>query len=140
MGFLVYDAEREDPYKVFTAEELSKNVYDTINYYKKRVDTLQKQNTKLINNALEIAEEQLKKENEQLRNRLKLCVVELANEKELKAYNNFVKEHEKCRNLAKINHGKAPYVIQYGVGVGTITQVRCPICNEMIDITDTGAW
>ena len=140
MGFLVYDAEREDPYTVFTAEELSKNVYNTINYYKKRVDTLQKENTKLLNNALKVAEEQLKKENEQLRNQLKLCVVELASEKELKAYNNFVKEHEKCRNLAKINYGKAPYVIQYGTGIGNITQVRCPICNEMIDITDTGAW
>lgn len=140
MGFLVYDTERRDPYTVFTAEELSKNVYDTINYYKKRVDTLQKENTKLLNNALNVAEEQLKKENEQLRNQLKLCVVELASEKELKAYNNFVKEHEKCRNLAKINYGKAPYVIQYGTGIGNITQVRCPICNEMIDITDTGVW
>lgn len=140
MGFHIYNTETQDFTEVCSPEELSKKVLDTLNYYKERAETLQKENTKLLNNALKIADNQLKQENKQLQERLKLCVVTLANDKELKAYNNFIKEHEKCRNLAKINYGKAPYVIQYGVGLGNVTQVRCPVCNEMVDITDIGAW
>lgn len=140
MGFLVYDTERGDPYKVFNAEELSKMIYDSVKYYQERINTLTKANEKLIDNALAHADAQLKKEIETLKERLSLCVTELASKKELDAYNAFVDEHQRCRSFSKHFQCQIPYVIQYGAGVGMISKVKCPICGEEKDITDTEAW
>ena len=140
MGFNIYDTETKDFTEIYTPAELSKKVLDTVTYYKDRADTLQKANTKLLEDALACADRQLKEENKILRKRLKLSIVELANEKELNAYDRFMADHMKCRMISKINGGKVPYVTQEGVGVGYITKVHCPICNMMEDITDTGAW
>lgn len=140
MGFSIYDTDTHDFTEIYTPTELSKKVLDTVDYYKRRADILQKENSKLLQNAVAYAENQLKEENKLLRKRLELSVVELANEHELKAYNKFMNEHLKCRMISKLNGGKVPYVTQEGVGVGYITKVHCPICNMMEDITDTGAW
>ena len=140
MGFHVYDTETKEFNEILTAEDLSKKVYDTLNFYQKRCETLTKANQELMNDALIRADAQLKKEIETLKERLSLCVTELASKKELDAYNAFVDEHQRCRSFSRHFQCQIPYVIQYGAGVGMISKVKCPICGEEKDITDTGAW
>lgn len=140
MGFHIYDTETKDFNEILTAEALSKKVYDTLSYYQKRCEMLAKANQELMDDALTRADTQLKREIETLKERLSLCVTELASKKELNAYNAFVDEHQRCRSFSKHFQCQIPYVIQYGAGVGMISKVRCPICGEERDITDTEVW
>lgn len=140
MGFHVYDTETKDFSEILTAEDLSKKVYDTLNFYQKRCETLTKANQELIDNALARADVQLKEEIETLKERLSLCVTELASKKELDAYHAFIDEHQRCRSFSKYFQCQIPYVIQRETGVGVLSKVKCPICGEEKDITDTEVW
>ena len=55
-------------------------------------------------------------------------------------YNKFVNEHLIEREEHKCNGGRAPYIIPNHTGIGTIFKVKCPICGEEKDITDSEAW
>ena len=140
MSFHLYDTDTKDFTEIYQAKELSKKVYDTVKFYQDRADNLIKANQVLIDNARTYVDEQLKKENDELKRRLSLCIVELASDKELAAYNAFSKKHQDCRSNAKTFLGMMPFVIQNNVGVGNISKVKCPICGDTEDITDTGVW
>lgn len=140
MGFHVYDTVTKDFNEILTAEVLSKKVYDTLNYYQKRCEMLTKANQELMDNALARADAQLKEEIKRLNERLGLCVTKLASKKELDAYNAFICEHQRCRSFSKYFQNQIPYVIQHETGVGVISKVKCPICGEERDITDTEVW
>ena len=140
MGFSVYDTDTSDFYEVLTAQELSDKVYKSINFYQERADKLAKENQELMDDALSRANDQLKQEITKLKERLKLCVVELGSEKELEAYNNFKQAHERCRSFSKYFQAQFPYIIQSSSGVGILSKAKCPICGEEKDITDTEVW
>lgn len=54
-------------------------------------------------------------------------------DKELKEYDDFVKEHyEKCRGNVRI--------IIEGTGIGDIVKCQCKQCEEIKDITDISHW
>ena len=140
MGVSVYDTDTSDFYEVLSAKELSDKVYKSINFYQERADKLAKVNKELMNDALSRANDQLKQENTRLKERLRLCIVELNSEKELEAYNAFEKEHERCRSFSKYFQTQLPYVIQSSSGIGMISRAKCPICGEEKDITDMEVW
>ena len=139
MGFYLYDAETKDFNEILSAKELSKKVYDTLNFYQERCEMLIKANQELMEEARARADAQLKQENERLRERLNLCVVELNSTKELEAYKAFIDEHKRCRSFSKYFQDLTPYIIQHRSQFGTINKAKCPICNEEKDITDMEA-
>lgn len=115
--------------------------------YIKYVDSLESQirdlqykNKVLLNSAREIAEKDLIEENNRLKDELKFSIGQFFSQRELDDYNAFCKNHIHDRTTSKVNGGKAPYVIQEGTGIGVITKVKCPICGEEKDITDTEVW
>ena len=128
------------PMEIYSAEELSKKVYDSIKYYQDNylriVDYTKKKKDEI---KAEILNE-YEKENKRLKSQLHLSIVSLASEAELEAYNQFVKKHEQCRLKYKIDGGKMPYVIQHGHGLGCCTTVYCQVCGASKDITDSSVW
>ena len=101
---------------------------------------LLKRNIQLRKNAAKLANEDLKKEIAELKERLKLSVVQLYSLKELEAYRDFCEEHEECTHKMKITSGKIPFVKQDYCGVGVSSTVECPVCHKTLDITDTSVW
>lgn len=121
-------------------QEIGKSIEDVIQYYKERADKFQQINLDLHKHAKEYVDNELKQENERLRARLALSYGEFASQKEKDKYLNFEHKHLHDRLTSKYNGGRAPYLIPTGVGFGTSLIVKCPICGEEQDITDTEAW
>ena len=72
----------------------------------------------------------LKKEIERLwNNSIYVCV---GNEKEM--YNEFKTKHYKSCGTSNTIIELTP------TGIGTAIKVKCPICGEEVDITDTNCW
>ena len=126
--------------RVYDEKELSEAVLDTIHYYKKENEMLQKENDELHRHALELANEELKDEIQSLQEQLALSYGQFASDKEQAAYLDFEDRHMHDRLTSKYNGGRGPYLIPTGTGIGTILHVKCPIFGEEEDITDTEAW
>ena len=140
MSFGVYDTDTQEFYEVSSAQELSKKVYDTINFYNNRCEELHKANQELHDQAEELVKKEYEKTIANLKERLRLSYGEFASQKEKDAYNQFVEEHMHDRATSKYNSGRAPYLIPTYTGLGPILKVVCPICGESEDITDMEAW
>ena len=140
MSFYSYDTASDRTAMVYSKEELSTAIIDTIEYYQNKLEVLHKTNQRLIDDAKAIVEEDYKKKIEALEERLRLSYGEFASQKELDAYNDFTNRHMHDRLASKYNGGRAPYLIPTAVGVGTHLKVVCPICGKFEDITDTEAW
>ena len=108
--------------------------------YERRIKELERENAKLLKNAVAVANAKLKDDLETCKNRLSLVYGEFDSEKEKKAWAKFYREHEKCRSTLKINAGRIPYVVEVGAGVGTLRKVVCPICGKEKEITDVSVW
>ena len=138
--FSVYETETGKLVNVCEPEELSKFVLETVKYYQEKADALQQMNERLKNDAAEVVLHEYERELGYLRNRLNLSYGEFASQKELNAYNQFIKDHMHDRETSKYNGGRAPYLIPTHTGIGTVLHVKCPICGAERDITDTEAW
>jgi hypothetical protein len=78
-------------------------------------------------------------ENAELREAAELTYGQFSYKEEMEAYEQFCKDHIKCR-LKKCNNGRLPYVKETGTGLGVIYEVYCPVCGEHKDITYTEGW
>lgn len=125
--------------KIYSAENLSKAVYDTLKYQEDCV----KKATDRANKTREEVEAEIKnewrEENERIKEKLRFSVASLYSQKEIDAYNAFDEEHMKCRQT-KATGGMAPYVIQNFHGIGCCTRVYCQVCGASKDITDDSIW
>ena len=65
-------------------------------------------------------------------------LTDLFDEVELKAYQEFCKEHKKCGRHSTIGGGVS--VIVTGTGLGYIFECRCNRCNKIKDITNSDNW
>lgn len=62
-------------------------------------------------------------------------------DKELAAERNFIDEHYKRHNChLNRNLGNTWIYTITQTGIGVVTNIKCPICGEEQDITDTEAW
>lgn len=138
--FNIYDTNSREFTEIYTSEELRDRVFNTIKYYEQRNEALYKTNQRLIDDAKAIVEENYKKDIEALKECLRLSYGQFVSQKELDAYNDFTNRHMHNRLTNKYNGGRAPYLIPTGTEIGTILHVKCPICGEEEDITDTEAW
>ena len=111
-----------------------------IEQYSEKIKRLEEENKVLLEDAKKVADEELRKENAELKKRLELSYGQFSSEKELKAFNAFVKKHTNCMTKHKGDGGKVPYVIPYGTGIGTCVTVVCPVCGEKKEITDSSVW
>ena len=125
---------------IYSADEIAAGVRNTIEYYQNKCDWLLEKNKELLEQAKEYIYNQLKEENKALKRRLALSYGEFASYKEKEAYEDFERRHMHNRETSKFNSGRAPYLIPIGTGIGTILHVKCPICGEEEDITDSEAW
>lgn len=101
---------------------------------------LLEENKKLKENANGVVIDELKREIASLKDKLHLSYGQFESEKELKAFQDFEKEHMHDRKTSKAHGGMSPYIIATGTGVGTIFKAVCPICKASKDITDTSCW
>ena len=113
--------------------------------YVKRIKQLEKENTKLLKDALNIANAKLKEELEHYRSEMQLVYGKFDSQKEMHAYEAFCKKHKhleqfKGQENCAIPVAKAPYVKEEPTSVGIIKKVVCPICGAEKDITDIGTW
>ena len=129
-----------DGNQIYSEEELSLMVFNTVKYYAEQNERLLKENKDLREKGKEMADSALKQINNRLAERIKLSYGEFASEKEQEAYNQFEQEHIHDRLTSKYNGGRAPYLIPTHTGVGTLLKVVCPICGESKDITDVETW
>lgn len=129
-----------DGNEVFDEEQLCKMITSSIKYYKDKCEQLQEENLKLRQDAIKIVREEYLDEIYRLGNELVLSYGQFSSLKEKKAYEEFEKKHMHDRLTSKYNGGRGPYLIPTGTGIGTILKVKCPICGEEEDITDTEVW
>ena len=126
--------------EVYSAAELSALVYDTLKYYEAEQKRLQERNKELVERADEVVKKSYEEKIKNLENELRLSYGSFASEKEKQAYEDFEKRHLHDRLKSKFNGGRAPYLIPHHDGIGTMLKVKCQICGEEEDITDTEAW
>ena len=126
--------------KIYTADDLAKIVRESIEYYQENYNEALQRANKTKEEVIQEIQNEYAEENKRLKEQLRLSVVQLASEQELKAYNEFVEEHLQCARKFRIHDGKVPYVIQKGTGVGTCSSVHCQICGASKDITDVSVW
>ena len=126
--------------EVLSRDELSKAVYDSIDYYEARCNRLIEENKRLKDAAREVVYEEFKDELTRLKDELHLSYGSFSSQKELDAYNDFTEQHMHDRLTSRYNGGRAPYLIPTGTGIGVILHVKCPICGEEKDITDDSVW
>ena len=138
--FNTYDTSMNGFRKIYDRDELSAMVYNTIDYYARRNKILEDRCTQLEENAKQVLDERLKKENEDLREQLSMSYGEFSSQVEKDRYLKFQDRHIHDRATSRANGGKCPYLIPTGTGIGVILKVVCPICGEMEDITDTEVW
>lgn len=138
--FRTYDTETLKSSVVYSENELSTAVIDTIHYYKEQYHRVEEENKKLKDNAYEFVYEQLRNEMDSLREQLRLSYGSFSSQKEKDRYLQFEQRHMHMRAESKANGGRRPYLIPTGTGIGVILKVVCPICGESEDITDTEVW
>ena len=125
---------------IYSPDELTTIVNDNLNWYKEQADIWEKRTMDLKADAEAVVRREYEEKIQQLEERLRLSYGEFASQKEKEAYEQFEKEHMHDRLSSKYNGGRAPYLIPTGTGVGTSLTVKCPICGESKNITDTGVW
>ena len=125
---------------IYNADELKEHVYNTIKYYEDENNYLREKNKQLTEDAISIVKKDYEQHIEHLDRRLQLSYGEFASQKELDAYNEFVKEHMHNRKTSRCNGGRAPYIIPNYTELGCIKKVVCQICGESKDITDDSVW
>lgn len=140
MSFMVGDFKTKEYKTIYDEKELSSAVFDTIQYYHRRNEELLAENKTLLADAKAIADKKLHNEIKSLREDLKMSYGHFSSQKEKDAYIKFVKEHIHDRETSRANGGKVPYLIPNHTGIGTILKVKCQICGEEKDITDTEVW
>ena len=126
--------------KVYSSDELTELVHNTVKYYEKRVEELKEKNKQLYADAESAVKKDYEKQINNLKERLSLSYGEFASQREKEAYDQFEKEHMHDRQTSRYNGGRAPYLVPTGTGVGTMLNVICPICGASQNITDTSVW
>ena len=125
---------------IYSPDELTTIINNNLNWYKEQADNWEKRAMDLEANAEAVVRREYEEKIQQLEERLRLSYGEFASQKELDAYNRFVKRHTHGNLVSKYNSGRTPYIIPTGTGFGTLLTVKCPICGITEDITDTGVW
>jgi regulator of replication initiation timing len=126
--------------EIYTEEELTKAVHDSIEYYRKRAEELKEENNQLRASADEVVRKDYEDQINSLTTRLALSYGEFSSAKEKNAYFDFENRHMHDRLTSRANGGRTPYLIPTGTGIGTLLTVVCPICGEKENITDMEAW
>lgn len=140
MSFSDYKFYLADGTKIFSANELSEAVYNTIHHYEDRAAEAYKRAAMTREEVASEIKNDFEEENKRIKEQLRFSIASVYSQKELDAYNAFVEKHTPCRLKKKIDGGKMPYVRQYGTGLGVCTTVYCPVCEASEDITDTSCW
>lgn len=122
------------------ADRLAEQVRNTITKYYENARIATDYANVMRESVRDAVIDEYKKENKELRDRLKLSVATLYSDEELSRYEAFVKTHTSCRANGPSDSGRKPYVIQTAHGIGVSTRAFCPICGASADITDTSAW
>jgi len=126
--------------KVYSPDDLAKIVRDSTLYYVREAERAFKSAAKTREEVKSETLNEYERENEQLKKKLRFSVARLGSDSELEMYKQFCDEHKKCMSGDRANWGKAPYVKQYGTGMGTCTEVYCQVCGAHKDITDMSNW
>ena len=121
-------------------QEIADSVLKTLTYYLEKMKQYKAEAEKTREEVERDVVGEYQSENEQLCNRIRYTIAEVHSDKELESYNAFCDKHLPCRLKCKINGGAVPYIMQYGTGLGMITKLKCPVCGETTDITDTSVW
>lgn len=65
----------------------------------------------------------------------------IMSDKETAAYKAFIQKHYELHNGGKFRARGNTYQYELtGTGIGTVIKIKCPICGEQEDITDTDSW
>ena len=142
-------AENNAPYEItieLPKEAVQHIVKPYIKPYEEALQDLANRNRALIDNAESEKIKKLESEINDLKKLLRLSVVVLDSEKELKAYKKFCKKHEHLKDIESADDlvagsvYKHPYIKLGGTGIGMCKTVVCPICGKEQDITDISVW
>jgi len=141
--------ENSAPYEItieLPKEVVQHIVKPYIKPYEEALQDLASKNRALIDNAESEKIKKLESEIDDLKKLLRLSVVVLDSEKELKAYKKFCKKHEHLKDIESADDlvagsvYKHPYIKLGGTGIGMCKTVVCPICGKEKDITDISVW
>ena len=125
---------------IYTKDELTTMVHDTIEYYEEADKRIREINKKLKEDAQEVVRAEYEQRIAQLEEKLRLSYGAFASQKEKDAYDDFSRRHMHQSMELKIQSGKYPFLIPTGTGIGTNLVVVCPICGEKENITDFEVW
>ena len=125
--------------RILEPQELADNVLQNLLFYKEEMEEARMIAARTQEEIAADIENKFAEENARLNQQLKFSIASVASEKELEEYNNFVSKHLICRQTLSTG-GAAPIIMQHGTGIGVCTTLKCPVCLEEKDITDTSVW
>lgn len=130
---IVYDGKQVK--EIFEFDEAIQHMRDSYQWMKSQYENMQ---TQLSNWN---KDEEIEKYRDQTRYLRSHSLCELS-DKELQAKKDFMDKHwKKCAEPLNNKVAGNTYIYEItGVGIGTIIKIKCPICGESKDITDTSSW
>ena len=140
MNFHTIDTDTMTVSKIYDEKELSDAVFNSVQYYRKQAEHWKKMYTLWRKHGMEQANDELKDEIEALQKQLDMSYGQFASKKEKEAYDKFSQDHMHDRLVSKLHGGMTPYLIPHHCGIGTTLKVKCQICGEEKNITDTEVW
>ena len=127
--FRIADACTGDIKEIYTPQEITGHVINTLSYYQQELMEARAQARKTREEVAADIKNEYEKENARLKEELRFSFGFLNSEKEVENWNNFIKEHEACRFWYKDISYKKPYIIPYETSLGRIFRAHCPICE-----------
>lgn len=121
-------------------QEIIDRLTNTLEFYHDQMEQAKKKAAKTREEVIAGIKNEYAEQNARLRQELRFTIASVSSEAELKAYCDFVKKHQPCRERSKIDGGKLPWIMQFGTGLGVCTKLQCPVCGAVEDITDTSIW
>lgn len=113
--------------------------------YVKRIKELEKENEKLLKNAMNVANAKMRDKIKDLEERDRMAYGHFDSNKEKHQYEVFCKKHRhmeqfKRQESCAVKVARPPYIIEEPNSIGSCKKAVCPICGEEKDITDIGTW
>ena len=137
-----YDTKTNNFFKVYSPEELTEIVKESVEFYHNQYEEAIAKTKKTKEELRQEVKKEYENELKNLREWQQLTLIHFNSQKEKEAYENFWNEHNEKHygtKLRKIGLGDL-ILYPYGSGIGCGLTVECPKCHEKKDITDYTCW
>lgn len=140
--FHSYNTKTNNFFKVYSPEELTKIVKESVEFYHNQYEEAIAEIKKTKEELRQEVKKEYENELKDLREWQQLTLIHFNSQKEKEAYENFLNEHNEKHYGTKLGKvGLNDFILYpYISRLGCCLTVECPECHEKKDITDYTLW